>query len=567
MGWNVIGWFKDRFSGGPPAPAPMPPVQPISEQPVPCDAVNLGSVGQAAQSACRTQKDRDQIALAFQGVPSGALGPAVAAAFQKAHQSGMTYQGYAAAVQAGLGQTPGLVAAAGAAALSQCRGSDKDRYEVAHAFAQELARNKPPLDGVAAAFAAASNAGMAWASYAGALDGAFRRLEQQEGVAEFARLSRSAMDGAGGDQGKVGRQAMRELSSGGTLGQRAARTLIASAREGLDWGNFRGASLAMFRELEALPGAPQDERDLATVARTCLEACKNGQDGGKVAWSFLEELQSGRADPAARRLARILLSASDRSMNWSSYAAVIRAGLNVLEANGTEAVLLEAGRRGMDACKSDEDRGKVGRALMRQLRSPLTGSPEVALGQLIVAASDEGMTWGSFAHASQRALEALSETKLSPERQLYVQAALAGQRAGRSDEERGKLGRAFLREMTDQDETGGALSRAYRRAANDGLSWDGYEKSLEAGVRTLLGSGMLGEEGRRALGTTPGGTTQQRCATRVDALAHLGKLAGIRQEVEQLVSNPVSGGIEVKEEKVLVGGVRLKVRRDAGEAG
>ena len=39
--------------------------------------------------------------------------------------------------------------------------------------------------------------------------------------------------------------------------------------------------------------------------------------------------------------------------------------------------------------------------------------------------------------------------------------------------------------------------------------------------------------------------------------------AGIRQEVEQLVSNPVSGDIEVREEKVLVGGVRLKVRRAA----
>lgn len=561
MGWNVIGWIKDRFAAAPARRAPLPAETPVIEEPVVCDAVSLGAVGQAAASACRAPKDRDQILLAFQGVPSGALGPAVASAYQKAYKSGMSYQGYAAAVQAGLGHTPGLLAAAGVAALAGAGGSDKDRCTLAHAFVGQLARKKPPLESVAAAFAGASDAGMSWATYTAAMDGAFLSLESQT---HFARLGRSALKAAGSDGGKVGRQAMRQLSQQGTQGQRAAAFMIASAKEGMDWANFRSASLAVFRELEAMPGAPQDERDLANVARTCLEACRDGQDGGKVAWSFLEELKSGQADPAARRLARILLSASDRGMSWGGYASALRAGLDVLEADGSEAVLIEAGRRGMDACRSDVDRGKVGRAVMRQLKSPLTERPEVALGRMVLAASDEGMSWESFSPVSSRALEALGETDLSAERRLFVQVALAAQRAGQSSEEKGKLGRAFLGELSTwkDDEAGPALSRAYQRAAGDGLSWGGYESSIEVGVTALQSSGLMGEAGRLALDTRPSGEVRARCSARLDALQRLGRLGGVREEVEKLVSNPVSTGVEVDEQKVLVGGVRLKVRRE-----
>ena len=387
----------------------------------------------------------------------------------------------------------------------------------------------------------------AGATYRSALDGAFRRLESQPETSDYARLCGSALRAAGDDAGKLGRQAMRRLSPSGTRVQRAAATLIATANEGMGWPNFRSASLAMFRELEQLPGAPQDERDLATVARTCLEACKAGEDGGKVAWSFLEELGSGKVDPGARRLARILLAASDRGMSWDNYAAAIGAGLNVLEADGPEAVLLEAGRRSVAACSDATDRGKVGRALMHQLKEPLTESPEGAVSRLALAASSEGITWKGFASVSRCVLESVEQ---SP----YVELALAAQSAARSDEERGKLGRGFLRELAGQDGTGNSAARAYRHAAEDGLSWAGYEASLEAGLRKL-------SEGGAQFGPVARGDARARCPALLAAVEGVERLSGVRAEVQKLVSNPSSAGIEADESKVLVGGVRLKVRR------
>lgn len=547
MGWNVVGRVKERFTGQaePVKPAPLPPAQPVLESPAPCDALSLNAVRDAAQAACRTPADKKQIRLAFETAPTGALGPAVANAFTRAHKAGMSYQGYTVAVQAGLGQVGGLVAATGAAALHGCRGSDEDRCDVAHAFVRQL--GKPPLEGIASAFAAASDAGMTWATYRSAVDAAFTLLESQPETAEYARLSGSAVRAGGDDGGKLGRQAMRQLDRSGTLGQRAAATLIDTANGGMDWANFRAASLAMFRELEQLPGAPEDERDLATVARACLEACRGGQDGVKVAWSFLEELKSGQADPGARRLARILLAASDRGMSWSGYAAALQAGLAVLEADGPEAVLLEAGRKGIAECSDEVDRGKVGRALMRQLKDPLTERPEVALSKMAQAASDEGMSWSGYAAVTRCVLEAVEPTP-------YVELALAAGRAGTNDQERGKLGRAFLRELSGQDGTGKSLARAYRLAAKDGLSWAGYEAALEAGIQKLRDAGT-------DLGPTPSGDVQARCNARLAALERVEKLTGIREEVEKLVSNPESAGIEADENKVLVGGVRIKVRR------
>ena len=66
--------------------------------------------------------------------------------------------------------------------------------------------------------------------------------------------------------------------------------------------------------------------------------------------------------------------------------------------------------------------------------------------------------------------------------------------------------------------------------------------------------------------TASGGSASARCASWLQAMKGIGPLVDVRGQVEQLVSNPVSSGVEVDERKVVVGGVRLKVRRDEKES-
>ncbi|GMU55003.1 MAG: hypothetical protein AMXMBFR33_41490 [Candidatus Xenobia bacterium] len=585
MGWNVIGWIKERFGGTPPPPPPPPaPPAPAPRPEMPADRFApaldpenpVGQVGLAAIQACRTASDRQQLQVAFgavaAGFQGGALGPAVARAYLKAYNDGMSKAGYADGVRGGLTCLAGLepvdspaelVASCGAASLGS--GNTEERCKLAHAFSQSLSQSEQPLKGLVRAYRSAASAGLSWEYYDSSLLAGWQRLGRHGDpqTAEFARSMGKVQKAAdpGRDRGRIGSHALDELE-GETPGRRLAGLLDRAANEGMSWQSFRASSLQAFRELEKSSQAPADERDLAAVARTCLEACKHDENGGKVAWSFLKELQRGTPDPGARRLARTLLDASDRSLSWENYSRVIRVGLEALEADGPEAAILEAGARSMDACKSDVDRGKVGRSLMRQLSHPLSGPPEVAVARMMSAASDENMSWESYGSACEAALTSLRGFPLEEDSRLYLEVACASLAGGRNAEERGKLGRAFLAGLTslDPDRPGKALARAFQQAAQDNLSWEGYADALKAGLSALRASGRVGESLDAALAAT--GTAQSRCQSYLAGLERMGPLLEAHAEVKKLVSNPASPGVEVREQQVTVGGVRIKVRRE-----
>ncbi len=588
MGWNVIGWIKERFAPAEPAPRPAQPVPaapPVPPAPLPpadefapaLDPANpVARVGLAAVEACETASDRQQLKLAFGTVAAaftgGALGPAVARAYLKAYSDGMSKAGYADGVRGGLTCLAGLepadssselLASCGAASLAS--GNTEERCKLAHAFSQSLSNGEKPLQNLASAYRSAASAGLSWEFYDSSLQAGWQRLERHGDpqTADFARSMRNVQKAAdpGRDRGRIGSHALKQLE-GETPGRRLAGLLDDAAREGMSWQSFRASSLQAFGELEKSSQAPPDERDLAAVARICLEACKNDDNGGKVAWSFLKELQQGAPDPGARRLARILLDASDRSLSWENYARVIRVGLEALEADGPEAAILEAGARSMDACKNDVDRGKVGRSLMRQLSHPLSGPPEAAVARMMKAASEENMSWESYSLACEAALASLRAFPLEDVSRLYVEVASTSLEAGRSAQERGRLGRAFLAglESLDPARPGPTLSRAFQRAAQDGLSWEGYADSLKAGLTALRGSGRVGDSLDTALAAA--GTPQARSQAYLAGLARMGPLLEADAEVKKLVSNPASAGVEVSEQQVTVGGVRIKVRRE-----
>lgn len=115
MGWNVIGWIRERFAQAEsapqpalPAPQPAPPVpQAPSDQFVAAlDPANpVARVGLAAAQACKTASDRQQLQVAFGAVAAGfhggALGPAVARAYLKAYNDGMSKAATPMACRAG----------------------------------------------------------------------------------------------------------------------------------------------------------------------------------------------------------------------------------------------------------------------------------------------------------------------------------------------------------------------------------------------------------------------------------------------------------------------------------
>ncbi len=83
---------------------------------------------------------------------------------------------------------------------------------------------------------------------------------------------------------------------------------------------------------------------------------------------------------------------------------------------------------------------------------------------------------------------------------------------------------------------------------------------MKAGLSALRASGRVGESLDTALDAA--GAAQSRCQSYLAGLERIGPLQEAHAEVKKLVSNPASPGIELREQQVTVGGVRIKVRRE-----
>lgn len=544
MGWDIVGPHLDRAMVTRRAFSPTPPLA--------VDKVTLGPAGCAAVAACRSQHDRDQLMLAFEALPAG---PTVAAALRMASGK-MSQEGYTAAAEAVLGQTEGRVASTGKAVLDSGVGTPEERWKVADAFVGQLDQGN-----VSGAFSAASQANLSWNSYKAFVEVGFRHLQAEPAVAAYARLSLEVTEASHENAGKVGRQFIQHLDDPGTMGQRMAAGLVGAADEGVQWDNFGAASRKLFTALEQNAEAPPEERDLASVALTCLKALPDDEQGGKVAWSFLSELEAGRTDAPSQRLARIMLDAADRGMSWESYSLAVRVGVDALESDGPEGMLLDSARRAMDACSEASNRGKMGRSLMNMLTAPVVDPAPVVLGRMFLAASGENMQWDNYVPAASAAFEALVQGTSPPEQMLYAQVAREALSGGSDIVEQGKIARAFMRTMADGGELGPSLHAACKRAADENLSWDGFENALDKGCHALVVSEFVTDKDKAALTGPFSGQVQQRCQQRADAMKALGELVGIREQLEKLQNRPSSDGIEVTKERLTVGGVRLKVRR------
>lgn len=328
----------------------------------------------------------------------------------------------------------------------------------------------------------------------------------------------------------------------------AARTL--SAR-----GEVGSEGERVLSRLEASDSS--DERDLAAVARACIGAVEDPV----VSASFLSELGSGRTDAPSQRVARALLDASERGMSWEDYSSVLRVGLGALEADGPEGILLESARRALDVCDDPADRGRMGRSLMRMLTSPVSGSADAAVGRFITGASDEGMSWRNLAAACNAGFEVLAEQP-APDRSLLARVGRSAQSGGVDVVERARIGRAFMAANMAQGDMPATLHRAAVLAADSNLSWEGLETALQCACDTLRTSEQVSTLDRLALaGPWEGEQARPRCQARVDAMRALGPLTGIQEELERLQARPGSEGISLSTERLVVGGVRLKVRR------
>lgn len=434
-------------------------------------------------------------------------------------------------------------------------GTAEERARLGQAFQQ--------AQSVSAAFLAASHAGISWATYTAALQSGLGHLADQPRSEAYARASLQLMATAPDCAGAVGRQAAVRFDQAGSLGQKLAGALTAAGREGIGWDNFRQLSLQLFTQLETSAEASPAEQDLSTVARNCVEACPDPEDGGKVAWSFLAELGSGRSDAPAQRLARIMLDAAERGMSWSNYAGVVRVGLDVLEADGAEKTLLQVARQTLDGCRLDSTRGRLGQGLMQQLTRPLEVGPEVAVGRLFSAAAEQGLEWDELDRSARIALESLGKESLPPQRALFVQVARAAQNGGVDVVEQGKLARAYLGSLAEDPDLGPGLYRAAQESAAGRLSYEGFETSLDLAVRALGSSSLVSEADRAALAGPYEGEALERCRQRAQAMKNLGPLTGLQDELARMGARPAAEGLGLTAENLTVGGVRLKVRRAA----
>jgi hypothetical protein len=332
------------------------------------------------------------------------------------------------------------------------------------------------------------------------------------------------------------------------------------------------------------PQMPESGRAIAGITLDSLNSIWNKEHCGIVLYTALDSIKAAVPGPIGAAVAMGMYPVAQKADGWDDTDQVLQSALASIrdhqQTSDMEKAIAGMALDSVADIGGSKNRGVVLYEALEALKSGATGPPGKILAGTLDKMAVKAEGWNDTVKVQTRGLNTLISSPLTDDREKGIAkfALEIGDGLG-SSEGRGKAIYEFMRliDSSSSKPTGLLLAEALNAAAVGADGWKETSRVLESGLKMLSENSDLYDADRtairEALENMNSGSWEKRSQAGYDALKKIkafhenieSKRESAAQQLTEMAENVSQArdphAVEVEEESVLIGDVRLGIRK------
>ncbi|MHC9539780.1 MAG: hypothetical protein AB9903_09675 [Vulcanimicrobiota bacterium] len=362
---------------------------------------------------------------------------------------------------------------------------------------------------------------------------------------------------------------------------------MAAAADG--WKNTSAILSKGIAYLGEHPQMSENGRTIAGVTLDTLSSIRNKEHCGTILYAALDSIKTAIPGPVGPAVASSMYPVAQKADGWDDTDEVLQSALKSIrdhqQTSDTEKAVAGMALDSVAKIGSSQHRGVVLYEALETLKSGTAGSPGQIMARILDKMAIVADGWDDTVKVQTSGLNTIINSPLTTDREKVTArfALEVGDSLG-SSEARGRAVYDFIRlfDTGSSKPTGLSLAETLNDTAVGADGWKSTCRVLESGLQALSENTDLYDAERtavkEALGKMKSGSWEERSQCGYEALNKIkifhatmeSNRESATQQISEMAENVSKASdphaVEVEEESVLIGDVRLGIRKGSNES-